>query len=483
MAEVTLTITNAGRALMNEAKASGKLLPFRYANIYGKASSFNESTTWVTGLHVGGVPTASSNTDNTNTTFSVLFSSPVKVESTVAIVSGDVLLGIGNYYPSEVDGEYSSLLLMVMNGIQSTIFNPQNEVINIISQSAISDKLSEFDTYRRAVQPRLFEGTTLFGMGYASDPVAAPILTEISLARDAAELAEAQKDNVSMADVFNTWTRFSHRPAQYPSNEALPSELSAWVYDAANDVIRCTLNTETMVGFISPKNYLNYDMDVTLASTDNDDDMIGIVLAANYLDGELWTICAVRSCGGSGPNWGVQYGRNYRNTFTIQNKSAMVKWGNGNIGNNAAAAGYTSNQAASGWRANPLGTRLKIERRGDIIRAWCSDLNTTEILEDSELVVDLRTNPSFEIFRGGSRYGYCASSQNASTYKVASFVDLDDVIIYTPDNKVYVRTANGWMVDPTRDAMDVLKPGRFAYSEHNKKFVYRDEFGALIDLG
>src|SRR5574344_2471814 len=64
----------------------------------------------------------------------------------------------------------------------------------------------------------------------------------------------------SLADVFNSWYRFSHENnyVQYNSSNAVGNallDIEAWAYDSENNVIKNTRNTNTYVGFVSPDSY------------------------------------------------------------------------------------------------------------------------------------------------------------------------------------------------------------------------------------
>ena len=64
----------------------------------------------------------------------------------------------------------------------------------------------------------------------------------------------------SLADVFNSWYRFSHgnNYVQYNSSNAEGNallDMEAWAYDSENNAIKNTRNTATYVGFVSPDSY------------------------------------------------------------------------------------------------------------------------------------------------------------------------------------------------------------------------------------
>ena len=83
----------------------------------------------------------------------------------------------------------------------------------------------------------------------------------------------------SFQDIYNSWYRFSHAlgTANQPANE---SELSAWIYVPEDDVVECTLNSASFIGFISDELVGDYDFNTVITSNNGDDDGITIVLAA-----------------------------------------------------------------------------------------------------------------------------------------------------------------------------------------------------------
>lgn len=83
----------------------------------------------------------------------------------------------------------------------------------------------------------------------------------------------------SFQDIYNSWYRFSHAlgTANQPANE---SELSAWIYVPEDDVVECTLNSASFIGFISDELVGDYDFNTVITSNNGDDDGITLVLAA-----------------------------------------------------------------------------------------------------------------------------------------------------------------------------------------------------------
>lgn len=388
--------------------------------------------------------------------------------------------------PYDVDlNKAPSIWAIRLKGVPCKHFNnnTQND-ITFFSRDSFVSLLNDACLRGDKDYPSLPAGEWHFGDGAGKPNVSGPALIETAVAMTAADVAAAKSMVVSMADVFNRWQRYSHRAAEYPSNEAVPSELTAWKYEAETDLIRCTVNSVTHIGFISPDEYENYDLDVTLGSDDRDDDNIAIVIAAKYIAGELWTLVANRSCGGGGL-FAVIHGWNYKETHSVAVKPNVLKWGNGNYGANAAEAEYVSNTAFGtdiGWKSKTLGARVVVTRRGDIISVVTSDLDSTELIEESRITIDLNSHVRYNKFKGPARYGFASASQNDSYYRVNKFVDYDKRIVDLPNRVVWKNDGENWVVDSQTTVDDVLKTGRFIRSTVNGKLFFSTYTGTVLEL-
>jgi hypothetical protein len=209
---------------------------------------------------------------------------------------------------------------------------------------------------------------------------------------------------LGLQEVFDTWDRFSHSGTSgtYPANAG---ELTSWSYDAGTQTIESTVNSSTYIGFVSPDTYTDYTIETQITSTNADNDRLGVVIA--YLkdtDGTYgpagfeYTLSAIRNqdsvVNSETTSWYIVY--NYLQSGDI------IADGNSSI----PYVGTT------GWSAFPAGTTIRIERSGDIIKAYSTDPNSTVL--KGELIVDLDSDPRLEKFKGSSRVGLsCFSQANA----------------------------------------------------------------------
>lgn len=114
-----------------------------------------------------------------------------------------------------------------------------------------------------------------------------PINITSYVCESAEEVAKCKNSRPSMQDLFLRYSRISHsalttvpdivtNPGGYP---AAPSELLSWEYKKNENLIYNTTNSASFIGLISPDKYTEYDFDVIVKSTNNDDDVIGVIAA------------------------------------------------------------------------------------------------------------------------------------------------------------------------------------------------------------
>lgn len=312
------------------------------------------------------------------------------------------------------------------------------------------------------------------------------LLRRGAFTNSAAELAAAKTNIVNNATVFATWYRFSHLGST-EEQPAVPSEVSAWTYDAPTDTLSNSTNSTSHIGVISDRKFDKYELEVRLSSTNSDDDMVGVVLAW-YVDpetGREYTLTAARSTGGTGYSWAVYYNINRSDFVSLANKSDQVKWGNGGLGLTTAESGYVANQTVGGWDDFVNGTKVKVVRDGDIIKVTTSDFQAPEVyLPASEITIDLSANPLLEKFRGPRAYGYSAWSQAAAVWKVLSFSDPVNTIYDLALNQVWKYNAgtSTWVIDAAASLANSIGHGRLLFNPVTGKTFYSNEAG-VVEVG
>lgn len=312
-------------------------------------------------------------------------------------------------------------------------------------------------------KPAGLEGQSyFFNANNSSDIKASYTLYEATIAETDEELNEAKSKTVSFESIFRTWDRFSHNSTS--DQPAMPTETTAWDYDTTKDKVVCTINSNTHIGFVSKEKYDYYIHEATVKSTDGDDDYIGLVIAyAKDANGREHTLTAVRSRNGF-PYWRVTYNFCRNDVWTV---AKMNKLSGDDLNNDP------ENTSITGWNNIPNGTRIKVERNGDIIKVYASPYNSTTYDQASLFTVDLNSDSRLAIFKGACQYGYSCLSQNKSTFENIYFSGgLDNAIYDIQRNEVWAYSGGAWKKDANRSLIKDIGIGRFVSSKNTKKLFY-----------
>lgn len=282
------------------------------------------------------------------------------------------------------------------------------------------------------------------------------------------DLASALSSSISNEEVFNEWGRFSHNSTEnQPANS---SEINNWEYNASDDTISCTINSATHIGFYSNKKIEKYTIDLQLSSTVADDDMMGVVIAFAVDDnGREHTLTAIRT----NNNW-VTY-----NWLIIYNYLRSDQW---------IVAYSTSIIDGSNWNNYSIGTRIKVNRDGDSITAISTQNNSADFVPESELNIDLTSDPRLAIFRGPQSYGYSCHSQDNSTFSDIKFTEYgsnasDNYVFDIPNNDIYIPDGNGgYTLDTTKTLDSEIGPGKLIRDIVSKKTWYLSPTGEVESI-
>lgn len=225
--------------------------------------------------------------------------------------------------------------------------------------------------------------------------------------------------DVGFADVFNNWYRFSHMVNNW-TQPASPTELNAWVYDAGTDRIKCTVNSNSNIGFVSDIAVGDFVFDVEVgvdaSSPDGDNDAITLVIAFKSVNGKEQTITVVR-------------GASIENHLRIPTMLAAVY--DYQLPDHKIITSVETNETEGpAWKGRF--SRIVVTRVGDKIdvkatnieaRSWASAAESDFIHKMSFTLNDM---PELAKFKGENRFGYGAVSQNTATYKTYVRPDADD---------------------------------------------------------
>jgi len=223
-------------------------------------------------------------------------------------------------------------------------------------------------------------------------------------------------EEVDFSKIFNSWYRFSHNTTN--AQPANLNETKKWSY--SNGIISCNINSTTYIGFVSDVKYDVYKLETTVKSNNADNDRIGVVIAfAVDSNGIEHTISALRDMEGS-YNWFLVYDYAKSTQEIIAYKTSI--------------AGDTR----TNWNNIPNGSKIRIEKNRNTIKAYASPFNSSIIDVNSELTLDLSSNPKYEIFKNPCSYGYSCQSQDASSFTNAIFWSNEYLIFFKKDDKYYL---------------------------------------------
>lgn len=277
-----------------------------------------------------------------------------------------------------------------------------------------------------------------------------------------ADLLAAQIPDQS--EVFNKWLRFSHRTGE--PQPAVPSELTRWTFDPVTGNIICTINSTSYIGFISPTGYTAYTHEVTLSSTDGDDDTIGVIIAfAVDASGRQHTLSVIRTQGGNSPTWGIVYDRLNGGSTLIDRSTS-------------APATQKNSTGGGGWRDGGP-TRVYVKRDGDNITCKCSQFNSTTYDDATIIEFKLSSYPQLSLFSQPSSYGYSSQSQDKSSYSDISFTET----IYDVRNaSVYIKDGDQYIIDPSTNLFQRIGYNRRLYNPRTGKMFEILPSGSIVSI-
>lgn len=299
---------------------------------------------------------------------------------------------------------------------------------------------------------------------------------KIGFATNATEMALLKAADEDFGRVFNTWRRISIKGSLV--SPALPAETQAWEYDATKNAIVCKVNSDSLVGFVSPESYSDYVFEVRLSSVDGDDDTIGIILGCVVENGLTYTLIASRNCGGSTPNFisGApklfSVAINARSTAALSTVVASgnygLKWGDGVVDDTR-----TTNPGSKGWGNWPTGCKIRAVREGDKITVTTTDLGSDTYVPAATIVIDLQSSDELRRFASKSAIGYMAQSQNSSTWKTITRPDAKSPIYDLTTNQLLIFDGNAWGVSDGGGGVK-LTPGQLYHTPMTGKTHFVD---------
>lgn len=389
-ADPPLTITSLENVVGGSAEIDGSTIVFDCSVDAGETAGFSYTVSNASGLTTVGIVSL------------VVAPSPaILAESDFfTLIQGEELLLLASdLISNDVDGDGTTLTVTsVSNPVGGTVSKLGGDIT--FTGTGLAYDVAGFDY---TVENSL--GVTGTGTVYIDVQPLAPIEALIFSSASEVSTVLANYQPPTMQEVFDTWARFDGNN-YYENKDAfgISGNASAWQFLNSPDRVSMPLNVAPSNGFISPEALENYKLEVTLSSANADDDTIGVVIAFTRIDGVNYSLSAVRNKGGNDPRdgWAVVYheaddGGYFSDSYmwTIDSKNV--------------------DGVSGGWSG--ARSRVKIERNGDLLKAYTTNWNDTDTYQASSLIeVDLSSDPRLEKFRGAMAYGYVTYSQPDSTY-------------------------------------------------------------------
>lgn len=328
--------------------------------------------------------------------------------------------------------------------------------------------------------------------------VAEPLVSRKVIVNNEDDLNYAKTTLQSGEYIFNSWQRISRgaysdgdslgrtptdSDVRY-SDKALPNEMESFTYDPATDKISSTIDSHSLLGFVSPEAFDTYVFDVHITSTsDWQNDEIGLLLGyARDADGTSHTLTlTIHLKGGVARRVMVDYAT--FNPVVVAGTSEGLSWADGSdatAGNPTPPDGVNTYEM-SPWGENPNGVRMRVTRNGDDYTVETTDYNGTVFVPEATFSFNLNDHPSLERFKGPTPYGYVTRSQDLVNWDA----------LQRPGNAPTVfdvRTGTKHSWDGSRwstvsfELDDEVKKGRLYFNDSNGKVFYRTHAGVVKQL-
>ena len=307
------------------------------------------------------------------------------------------------------------------------------------------------------------------------------------------ELEEQLKTKpVTLEDVFNNWTKFSHYLGnQSASNSQNSTVRSGWGYNASKNAISMSQNLDPYGGFISDKKYSNYNVSIHgYCYSSGDDDIIGIVVgflsSSESADGKEHTLSVIR-CGASSNGFVTDNSTQTKYTF------ALVY----DLGNYAReiwdakvlASGTGTTLRGSDW--NSTGAMISVIRQGTKIQAQTTQMGNLKDYVNS-INYELGDKPSNftdaewtnvkAMLENPSNFGFAVSSQSSYFELVSTKGIFDNTdIYYLPNDEIYKYSVTQKKWVSSEKISDVID-GMFVFNKQYKKLYYYKNKEILFTL-
>lgn len=344
----------------------------------------------------------------------------------------------------------------------------------LLNEQAHSEIISELSTFKDYVSKKFYERFQNVREGELALSIngnveTSQLIKKCNVSTDASTLNKLMQNPVGMNTIFNQWYRFSHfTDGQNLTTSAHVNGRNKWSYNSSTNAIYTNLNSEVYMGFVSPKRYKTYYLKVRLDGDDDDNDMIGIVLAfITDNQGVEHTLSLVR-CKMIESHTHYRYALVYdyllTTEFKLMDKEDYIQ------------------DVSGGWKNTFV--IIEAKRSNSTIEMCTSQIGNSNLDQNSKMIYTLpETQPSsysLEMYQNlkkmllePAQIGFSAYSETGHfTVQEQKYVFDDNKIYDFTSGNVYEYKSNKWNVVGKIDT--ALKPC-LLYSEYNHSlYSYMD---------
>lgn len=230
-------------------------------------------------------------------------------------------------------------------------------------------------------------------------------------------------------EIFSKWDRFDAN-SYFKNGSTYTGNAASWLWNESLQSAQQPINTGAYNGFISETFDEYYEHEVTVSSTDGDNDAVTVILAFDRDEtlGRSYHLSLVMAMGGVGVPSAHNVVHNFANNDP--NSPTFVVTHNNFAG------------TRSGWSGSK--SRVKVIRSGDDFEIYATPWGSNTYSAASKMTFNLNADPRLQRFKGPRKYGYGSYSQANSYFENIHFLGgiLWNIVVDTQLNKVY-RYVNG----------------------------------------
>lgn len=248
-----------------------------------------------------------------------------------------------------------------------------------------------------------------------------------------------------------------------------------WYFDPVSYSFTQPANSGQIESILSPIKLSEYKFECVLNSNDDHPDAIGLIAAANEINGQLYYIVIAIDGGG----YGMTINNNRVNRFGMYLHTPQTPVGWGKFGEELAGNNFLRK---NGWTNR---VKMKVVRQNTFLSVVVSDWNGTDYDPRSELVYNLATlkGVAAQLGTQPARYGFMSHSTPGARfldYELTSSQAINEMKIYSLESNSYWRfESTGWKKQATTATADILPSTRIYNKVTNEAFLIDETTLAL----